>query len=186
MKGALAGRRTCLRLGGALLGTVCVPVFAGSDTVELTGDIVYQAPDRFVHEVFKHLPKPSVIWLTPELQVQVQLVLGHPYRQARLRYWRVDDTFAWILDEIGKEYPITAGFVVRAGTLELARVLIYRESRGGEIQMPSFLKQFDGAKLDQHGQLSRRVDGITGATLSVDAMQRMAKLALLLTVRAQA
>lgn len=141
------------------------------------------ATERFLVEVFGTPPKPEVVWLTPALQARIQETLGHPYRQARLRYWRANDTVAWILDEIGKEFPITAGFVVRDGKLQDARVLIYRESRGGEIQQSSFLRQFDGAALADDRHLTQRIDGITGATMSVDAMQRMAKTALLLTAR---
>ena len=42
---------------------------------------------------------------------------------------------AWILEEIGKSKPITMGFVVNAGAIEITRVLVFRESRGWEIQI---------------------------------------------------
>lgn len=85
----------------------------------------------------------------------------------------------WILDEIGKEYPITAGFVIADHKIQRAQVLIYRESRGMEIHLPAFLAQFVNAYLDGD-RLSNKIDGITGATLSVAAMTRMARTALLL------
>jgi FMN-binding domain len=105
--------------------------------------------------------------------------LGHTYPQARLRYWRAADKTVWILDEIGKEYPITAAFVVVDQQIERAQVLIYRESRGEEIHLPAFLRQFIGGHLDGE-RLSNKIDGITGATLSVRAMERMARAALVL------
>jgi len=83
-----------------------------------------------------------------------------------------------VLEEIGKEEPITAGFVVEGGRIKQARVLVYRESRGGEIRYPVFLKQYDGAALTADHYLDRSIDGISGATLSVRAMERMARLAL--------
>jgi len=89
-----------------------------------------------------------------------------------------------MLDEIGKEYPITAGFVVSDNHIERAQVLIYRESRGDEIHLPAFLRQFIGSGLDGE-RLSNKIDGITGATLSVNAMQRMARAALVLNQLAQ-
>jgi len=153
---------------------------AGGWATSASADTVYLEPRQFLDEVFGQTPEPQVLWLTPQIQQQVVQVLEHPYRQARVRYWRDHDTVVWILEEIGKEYPITAGFVVKAGKLARARVLIYRESRGGEVQQRGFVRQFEGAGLSS-GRLDRKIDGITGATMSVDAMQRMAALALVLT-----
>ena len=61
---------------------------------------------------------------------------------------------------------------------------MYRESRGEEIHLPAFLQQFVGNVLKGNA-LSQPIDGITGATLSVGAMTRMAKTALLLNGLAQ-
>lgn len=142
-------------------------------------DTVYLAPDDFVRQSFVEQPQPSVLWLDNPTQEKLVAVLGHRYAQARVRYWRAQGKTAWVLDEIGKEYPITAGFVVADNRIERAQVLVYRESRGDEIRLPAFLRQFIGAHLDGE-RLSNKIDGITGATLSVNAMQRMARAALLL------
>ena len=58
-------------------------------------------------------------------------------------------------------------------------VLVYRESRGGEVQQNFFTKQFQGLTLDKNDKLSKKIDGITGATLSVWALQKVARLALM-------
>jgi hypothetical protein len=143
-------------------------------------DEVILSPEDFVSETFgADTPSSNLRWLDDQAQVALTAVFGHRYPQARLRYWRHDGRTAWILDEIGKEYPITAGFVVRNQLIEQARVLIYRESRGDQIRFPVFLKQFAGAQLENEG-LSRKIDGISGATLSVRAMERMARAALTL------
>jgi hypothetical protein len=68
--------------------------------------------------------------------------------------------------------------VISQGRLDHVRVLAYRESRGQEVRDPSFLKQFAGAGLAQGDRLDRGIDGISGATLSVHAMERMSRLAL--------
>lgn len=171
------GRRRCL-------GWLLVAPLAGAGVIApARADTVYLEPEQFLAEVLGQVPKPQALWLTPQIQQAIVAVLEHPYRQARVRYWRNEDTVAWILEEIGKEFPITAGFAVRNGKLIRTRVLVYRESRGGEVQQRSFVRQFDGAALLDGGRLDRRIDGITGATMSVDAMQRMARLALLLTER---
>ena len=139
---------------------------------------VYQEPDAFVAEVSGTVPAPKVLWLTKDIQAQAAAILGHPPAQLRQRYWSDAHKSVWVLEEIGKEELITAGFVVADGRIDHVRVLVYRESRGQEVRYPSFLKQFKGAKLVQGARLDREIDGIAGATLSVGAMERMARLAL--------
>jgi hypothetical protein len=140
---------------------------------------VYLAPEAFLAQAFEGgAPKASTLWLTGAVQAEAARILGHPPRQLRQRYWASGEKSAWILEEIGKEEFITAGFVVHQGRMDHARVLIYRESRGGEVRYPAFLKQFAGVALTAEQQLSARIDSISGATLSVNAMNRMARLAL--------
>ena len=98
----------------------------------------------------------------------------------RVRYWQAGSRTAWILEEIGKDKPITAGFVVEDGHIDTVEVLVFRESRGWEVKYPFFTRQFRDVRLGDRGELNRQVDGITGATLSVRAMTRMARVALLL------
>src|SRR5579885_3878005 len=137
------------------------------------GDEVILAPDDFLQQTFGGPPpKAQFLWLDEAAQAALKPIFGHPYPQARLRYWRADGRTAWILEDIGKEFPITAGFVVKDHAIDAARVLIYRESRGDEIRYSSFLKQFSGARL-AGGELEPHIDAISGATLSVWAMQRM-------------
>lgn len=142
-------------------------------------DMVVLAPEQFIRDSFTKTPPPQFVWLDAATQTKLQTALGHAYAQARIRYWRGEGKSLWILDEIGKEYPITAGFIVKNGVLDAARVLVYRESRGDEIRFPAFLEQFHGARLVD-GQLDKRIDSISGASMSVDAMQRMARTALTL------
>lgn len=140
---------------------------------------VYQEPAAFITEVFGSLPAPKVLWLTKDLQAQAAAILGHPPAQLRQRYWSDARRSVWILEETGKEELITAGFVIADGRIDHVRVLVYRESRGQEVRQSSFLKQFKNAKLAPDDRLDRDIDGIVGATLSVGAMERMARLALL-------
>ena len=141
---------------------------------------VYQSPEDFVAEIFKASPPSKLVWLTKDAQSVVSGILGHAPRQLRQRYWGDDTRTLWVLEEIGKEELITAGFVVHQGRIEQAKVLTYRESRGMEVRYPAFLKQFNGAALNDGKQLNKTIDGISGATLSVYAMQRMARTALYL------
>lgn len=139
---------------------------------------VYQQPEEFINERFKAKPKVKLLLLTKEMQSEASRILGHAPRKLRQRYWTEGAQTVWILEEIGKTDPITAGFVVKNGRIEQAKVLIYREHRGMEVRSPAFLKQFSGVSLLVGNSLDRKIDGITGATLSVHAMERMARVAL--------
>ena len=106
--------------------------------------------------------------------------MAHDLGVLRIKYWKKDDRSAWILEEIGKERPITAGIVINDNKIELITVLAFRESRGWEVRYPFFTDQFSDAALKENKQLDRHIDGISGATLSVNAMTKMARLALFL------
>jgi hypothetical protein len=139
---------------------------------------VYQQPDAFLAETFGEVPRPQVLWITPERKPKVREILGHDLNSLRVRYWRDGERTAWILEEIGKERPITTGYVVNQGRIERVKVLIYRESRGFEVRHPFFTDQFRGAELTEANRLSKSIDSISGATLSVGALKRLAALAL--------
>ncbi|MBI2993881.1 MAG: FMN-binding protein [Gammaproteobacteria bacterium] len=142
---------------------------------------IYQTPEAFLDEVFGGAPPaPRKMWIKAELADSVRAVLGHDLGVLRLSYWGQSGRTVWILEEIGKEQPITAGIVVNNGAIESVRVLVFRESRGWEVRHPFFTDQFKGARLVDGDRLDRGIDGISGATLSVGALTRLARLALLL------
>jgi hypothetical protein len=143
---------------------------------------VFQTSAAFVEAAFSgEKPMAKAVWLTGDLKKRVASVLGHPYRDLRVRYWTLGNRTAWILEEIGKVEPITLGVVVEHGQIEAMKVLTYRESRGWEIRFPVFMNQYRGAWVDSNAKLDRKIDGISGATLSVRATTRMARLALALS-----
>ncbi len=161
----------CLILAWLLL----MPVAAMAET--------YLTPEQFVQTAFgettlKTAPTAEVLWLTKDVATQAENILGHSPKQVRLKFWKAGLQTAWILDEIGKEEPITAGFVVENGKILQVSILAYRESRGGEVRHANFLKQYQGTSLQKDAQLNKTIDGISGATLSVRAVGRMARLAL--------
>ena len=142
---------------------------------------VYQEPDAFIDEVFADKPpKRDVIWPDNALRAQMKEILGHDYKGLRISYWKQGPRTAWILDEIGKDKPITTGVVINQGRIERVRVLIFRESRGWEVRHAFFTDQFDQATLNKNKELDRRIDNISGATLSVRAVTRLSRIALLL------
>jgi hypothetical protein len=149
-------------------------------TLAMAND-VYQQPEDFISEVFAGKPpKLRLLSLTDSARKEIKAILGRDLGVTRLRYWGEDGRTAWILEEIGKEQPITTGIVVNKGKLELLKVLIYRESRGSEVRYPFFTDQFKGATLEKDDELDRSIDGISGATLSTRALTKLVRLALYL------
>lgn len=147
--------------------------------VNATG--TYLEPSDFIQEVFSDdVPKISKIWIKKDLKGKIREIMGHDLGVLRLKYWKKGDRTAWILEEIGKERLITAGFVINNNKIESINVLAFRESRGWEVRYPFFTDQFSGAELQEDNRLDKHIDGISGATLSVKAMKKMARLALLL------
>ena len=158
---------------------VIVSLLLAATTEVVAASGVYMEPEQFLAESFTSPPtESSLLWLSGKLRDEATQILSHAPSSARLRYWQDGSRTAWILKEIGKEQPITAGFVIEQGQIVAARVLSFQESRGWEIRNPSFTEQFNGAGL-QNNQLDKNIDGISGATLSVRAMDKMSRLALL-------
>ena len=141
-------------------------------------EIVHQKPADFLAEQAPGCEQQA-LWLDKALKAEAEQVLERPYAGARVRYCEGGGRTAWILDEIGKTEPITTGIVVGEQGVEQVRVLVFRESRGGEVHREAFTRQYLQATLDDENRLDRRIDGITGATLSVWALNRQVRLALL-------
>ena len=58
------------------------------------------------------------------------------------------------------------------GIIEKVSVLMYRENYGGEIASKRFLKQFKGKSNGLNMVYNKDIDGISGATISVQAITR--------------
>lgn len=141
----------------------------------------YKTQQVFLTENFAgKVPEVKTVWLQGDLKKQVNSILSHPYGKLRVKYWLSGTKSAWILEEIGKERPITSGIIINNNRIAKVEILAFRESRGWEVKYPFFLKQFLNAGLKGNNQLDRNIDGITGATLSVRAVRKLSRLALLL------
>lgn len=162
------------RLLGALLALLVLP--AGADA---PGQ--YLSLEDFLAGSFtEQAPEAKVVWLDAAIKQRIKAVTGKDFPLLRVRYWQQGRRTAWVLEEIGKELPITIGVVVADQQIEKIDVLAFRETRGWEIRHGFFTRQFLGAGLDSDTRLTATIDGITGATLSVRAMKHVARLALLL------
>jgi len=142
---------------------------------------VYETQAEFLSRAFVNSPpEPNILWLSGERKSAVRQLLGHDYSTLRVRYWCQAGRSAWILDEIGKELPITVGIIIENNYIKNLRVMTYRENRGGEVATPAFTDQFVNAELEESNELDVRIDGISGATLSVQSLTRLATMALFL------
>jgi hypothetical protein len=139
---------------------------------------VYQTGPDFIAENFNSSPQPKSLWLTPQLKTTGREIVGHHIRGMRVRYWQDGSKTLWIMEEIGKERPITIGVVIVKDHVEQLKILAFRESRGWEVRYTAFTDQYQNAKITPDYKLDQSIDGITGATLSVRAVNKAARLAL--------
>lgn len=87
--------------------------------------------------------------------------------------------YAMVLDERGKYRPIT--FLVATGpdlAVREVEVLVYREDRGGEVGSARFLRQYRGKRASDPVRTHRDIVNITGATISVNALNDGVRRAL--------
>lgn len=144
----------------------------------------YLSSEDFLNQVFDNAPpETKTFWVTGERKTLTAKILQHPPSKLRQRYWQKGQRSVWIMDEIGKEKPITVGIVVNDQQIEQVKVLSFRESRGWEVRYPFFVKQYKGLSLTGpitgDNGLSKSIDNITGATLSVRAVNKVTRLALI-------
>jgi len=139
----------------------------------------YLNQEEFLRLAFgKQTPTAQLLYLNADLQRISTALMGHPYHAKRIRYWQQSDRSAWILEEIGKDRPITIGVVIQTGQIEMVKIMVFREERGAEVHENFFIQQFNRLHLLENGELSSPVDGITGATLSVNAVTAITRFAL--------
>lgn len=156
-----------------------VSITAMALTVSAKGD--YMSLEAFLGLAFNNAePAREALWFSADQRRAIQGMVGHEPGVLRQRYWGQGLRTAWVLDEIGKERPITIGIAIEGNRISRLEILSFRESRGWEVRYPFFTDQFIGMGLDEGGKLSQPVDGITGATLSVRAVKKAATLALYL------
>ena len=81
--------------------------------------------------------------------------------------------FVLFAEAMGKVDTFTYLIIFKPdGIIEKVSVLLYRENYGGEIASKRFLKQFAGKSGGLNMVYSQDIDGISGATISVQAITR--------------
>jgi len=145
-------------------------------------DRVYNKSGDYVRSFYGgETPEKSTVWVVGELRDDIEQVInGADSIPIRYRYWRNGNRTTWVLNSIGHTWPITAGVVVDSGKIVDISVLVYRESRGHEIQNRLHRAQYYEAEITKNNRLNKLINGISGSTLSVNSLKRMARVALLL------
>ncbi len=89
--------------------------------------------------------------------------------------------YAVITQEVGKFHPFDFIVAVRPnGKIKDLAVLVYRESRGGDVARRRFTHQFIGKSLKNPLRINKDIINITGATMSVMCMCEGVKKVLVL------
>ncbi len=161
----------------SLLTVLCLLLASGSTFAQKSQGI---AAEDYRSQYFSEDQGSQALWIDKKQRRHIEEILGHRFAPFRIRYWGADHRTGWIFEEIGKELPITVGVIVEGGEIIDLTVLEFRESRGGEVVYPFFTGQFNQARLKtaEPYALDKTIDGITGATLSVRALKKVATLAL--------
>lgn len=139
---------------------------------------VLQSEGAALAEIFPNADSAQAHHLVVDSAMRAALRsrLGWVVRDSSLEYFELfthgdRSGMAIVADEQGKYRPITfmAGIDSSLHIVDV-RVLIYRESRGGEVRHTRFLKQYRNKSLDDPLRINRDIINITGATISVNAL----------------
>ncbi len=137
--------------------------------------------DDFLEKIFQgSVPTPNYIWLTPAVRQRMESILIHDYKGLRIKYWRENEQAVWILDDVVKGKPVSAGIVVSQGKIKMVEILSAQGRWGSLVKNENFTAQFENAASDENNRLTQSIDGISGATISVNTVSRLAQLALAL------
>ncbi len=150
-----------------------------SDSGQFIGSVeVYMTPAEARSATFPGASFERDIRAIPAAaKVKLAAGIGGPIVEDSLEVWLAyggDGSFSGygiIGEEVGKFRPIT--FMVGispAFRVSGAAVLVYRESRGGEVRRSRFLRQYQGKSTGDPIRINRDIINITGATLSVRAL----------------
>ena len=149
---------------------------------------VYQTLDEALREVFAGADSTWTESWTPDDDARTALAaqLGAPQPAGEIVFHRAraggrDLGWAVTTDEIGLHEPITILVSVDAAhVVGPVRVLVFRESRGGEVRRKRFLEQFLGKTRADPLRLTRDIDAVAGATYSSRAVTAGVKRVLAL------
>ena len=124
--------------------------------------------------------------LDAELKVLVQNKVKQRFYRDELYYWNIsnnDTTIAYALMDnvLGKSMPITFLVILNnEGNILATELIKYREAYGGEVGNKNWLAQFTYFSDTTDFKVGKNIDGISGATISVNSLSKgIQKMAVL-------
>lgn len=178
---------TMITLAGIVASTGASAQQGRPSDEEIGSVRLYLTPAEALGEIFEDVASvdTTLAVLTEEEMQGLHKMLGGAVPRDSIFVYKPRDEsgkllgYAVIAEEVGKYRPIT--FMVGT-TAELkvqnVEVLIYRESRGGEVRRSRFLRQYRGKSADNPIRINRDILNIAGATMSVNAMNHGVKRTL--------
>jgi len=127
------------------------------------------------------------ITIPKEVRFHAEKKAGLRFIKKHIYIWRVtkDDDFlgyAYLDNVMGKSQPITFAVLFNAdGIIVNSHIVKYREPIGGEVSHKNWLNQFSGRTKDSTYNVGKDIDGISGATISVNAVSRGIQRSALIT-----
>ena len=148
---------------------------------------VYLTPPEALEEIFDDVAGVDTVLavLTAEEMRELGEMLGSAVPRDSIFVFKPKDEsgrllgYAVIGEEVGKYRPIT--FMVGTNPelkVQNVEVLVYRESRGGEVRRTRFLRQYRGKSAESAIRTNRDILNIAGATMSVNALNHGVKRTL--------
>ena len=143
--------------------------------------------EQAVKEVFPEAARTTLERraISPEAKRALVAQLGRRIDEDSLDVLRIYDVtgsfrgYAVVTEEIGKYRPIT--FLVGASPDFRVRdvaVMVYRESRGGDVKRKRFLSQYEGKRATDPIDIGRDIINVSGATVSVRSLNAGVKRVL--------
>lgn len=166
--------RGLVLLGGVVFGLAAVARPATAQSSDDHQVLLTQA--EAVLEIFPGAASYAVHEFEPTRAQRAQLeeTLGRRLFEPRYPFLLVYEAagrmagYALVTEERGKYRPITfmVGVTPDFRVVDAA-IMVYRESRGGEVQRERFLSQYQGKTVRDPIQINRDIINISGATISV-------------------
>jgi len=147
---------------------------------------VYLTLEQALKIVFPHSWEVTLeqITLTPEQRRRIETESGRPVSEPTVTVYIGQtqgrtDGYAVVTKEIGMYKPITSIVgITPEGRIGEVAVMVYRESRGGDVRRKRFLSQYRGKRLTDPIRINKDIINVTGATLSVRSMNAQVRKAL--------
>ncbi len=143
--------------------------------------------DQALREIFPEVARTAVERRSLDAAARARLreQLGRPVEEDAVEVITVYDAagsfrgYAVVTEEIGKYRPITfmVGVTPQLSVKDVA-VMVYRESRGGDVKRKRFLDQYRGKTANDPIDSNRDIINISGATISVRSLNAGVKRVL--------